>query len=520
MRALRTLLAATALLTLLVAVPAQAIPRDVVVSRAMVWAKVVRSRDASGHPTAYGVPYSQTRWAKADGTLIPKTVSSTQARYLGWRTDCSGFVAMCWDLRDYLGRPQSPTTTDYRSNPSRWYGIKKADLKPGDMMLVTTVWGASYNHAVLFAGWTDSTKTQYWAIEESSSKGGVVRRATPYPYWGTSGKFYRPYRYASIQDDFVDVITSVNGNDAYQNAVAASQVSFPATRTASVSGVVVVSSRDWTNALSAASLAAGVGGPVLLSSGASLPASTSAEIKRLKPTTVYVLGPTTVISNTVAYKIAALGPKIVRLSASDRYAMASRVATLGVSLSRSAGKSVDTAYLVNGLDFPDAFATSPITVRTSRPIVCASARTVPAATLNALKQMKIKTVVIVGSATAIGTGVQDVLKRRGYAIRRLSAADHYSLSRLLSAEASSTGASWSNVGVTSDAYFGDSLIAGTTQGFCSSMLLLSPATSLNAGVGNDLLVNRGTVRPARAYGGYAGVSWAVRSAIAWRLRQP
>jgi putative cell wall-binding protein len=520
MKVLRTLLATAAVLTALAAVPAQAIPRDVVVARAMVWANAVRSRDASGRPTAYGVPYSQKRWAKADGTLIPLTVSADKARYLGWRTDCSGFVAMCWDLRDYLGRPQSPTTMDYRANPSRWYRITKADLKPGDMMLVCAEWGGPYSHAVLFAGWADTAKTNYWAIEESSSKGGVVRRMTPYPYWGTAAAYYRPYRYASIQDDFGDVITSVTGADAYRTAVAASQVSFPVAQTASVPGLIVTSAQDWSYSLSAGTLAAGVRGPVLLASAHVLPSCTAAEIKRLKPGVVYILGSTWSIDSKVAAAIQALGPRVVRVTGADRYALASRVATIGVGLARSRGVAVDTAYLVNGLDYPDAFATSALAVKSSRPILCASAVSLPASTRAALAEMNIKNVVIVGSTATIGSGVEQVLRNRHYTVRRIPGGNHYSVARGLATEGASLGLSWRGVGVTSDRYFQHSLAAGVSQGLSGSMLLMNPATTLDSGVGSDLSSKRAAARPVRVYGSTSSISWAVRKLIASRLRTP
>ncbi len=520
MKVLQRLLAATVLLTVLAAPAAQAIPRDVVVARANVWANVVRIRDASGHPTAYGVPYSQKRWAKAGGTLIPTSVSSDQARYMGWRTDCSGFVAMCWDLRDSSGRPQSPTTMDYRANPSRWYRITKGDLKPGDMMLVCAEWGAPYSHAVLFAGWADSGKTQYWAIEESSSKGGVVKRLTPYPYWGSAATYYRPYRYASIQDDFGDVITNVSSSDGPRSAAFASRVSFPATTTTSVSGLVVVSSETWADSLSAASLAAGTRGPILLTSAHSLAASTSAEIKRLKPATVYVLGPTSAIDAVVASRIAALGTKVVRVTGADRYATASRAATIGVGLARGRGVAVDTAYVVNGLDFPDAYATAPITIKTSRPILGASLKSLPPSSAKALAELRIKNVVIVGGTSVIGSGVEAALKWRGLSVRRIAGADHYAVSRGLAAEGAAAGLSWTRAGLASDKAFADALVAGTTQGFCGSILLVNPSTSLNAGVGADILAHRAAAKPMRVYGGYSSVSWSVRNAVAYRLRQP
>jgi hypothetical protein len=343
---------------------------------------------------------------------------------------------------------------------------------------------------------------------------------TPYPYWGSAGSYYRPYRYASIQDDFGDVITSVGSTDVYQGAAAGSRASFPASTSPTVPGLVVASSADWTDSLSAASLAAGTRGPVLLTSAHSLAASTTAEIKRLKPATVYVLGSASVVDDAVAAKIAALGPKVVRLSGADRYATASMAATTGVTLARNRGMTVDTAYLVTGADFPDAFAASPVVVKTGRPILCATATGLPKSTAAALQSLKIKNVVIVGSTTTIGANVESALLWRGLNIRRIAGADHYAVARALAAEGTTAGLSWKGAGVTSDARFADSLVGGVTQGFCNAPLLLTPATKLDKGVGADILAHRSAARPMRAFGGYTGVSWAVRNAIAYRLRQP
>ena len=384
---------------MLAATPAYAIPRDVVVARAMVWANVVRSRDASGQPTAYGVPYSQKRWAKANGALIPTTVGAANARYLGWRTDCSGFVAMCWDLRDALGRPQSPTTMDYRANPSRWYKITKADLKPGDMMLVCAEWGAPYSHAVLFTGWVDAAKTQYWAVEESSSKRGVVRRMTPYPYWGSAGAYYRPYRYASIQDDFADVITNVSGVTPREWRPSPRAMSFPASDDRhSIDGLVVASSQQWAETLSAASLAAGLRGPVLLTPAHSLATSTAAEIKRLRPrlSTCWARRQP---STTRSRPSSRPGTKVVRVGGYDRYVMASIVRREASGSPKAEGTKVDTAYLVNGVDFPDAYAAAPSRSR-RRGRSCAPRQRSCRPRPPALSQMRIRNVVIVGSRSS------------------------------------------------------------------------------------------------------------------------
>ena len=67
--------------------------------------------------------------------------------YDGYRTDCSGFVSMCWQL----SKPGLTTSTMGGVSHS----ISKNDLQPGDALL------CEGKHIALFAGWSDSTKAHY-----------------------------------------------------------------------------------------------------------------------------------------------------------------------------------------------------------------------------------------------------------------------------------------------------------------------------------------------------------------------
>lgn len=67
--------------------------------------------------------------------------------YDGYRTDCSGFVSMCWEL----ARPGLTTS----SLGSVSHGISKDELQGGDALL------NEGSHVVLFAGWADGARSQY-----------------------------------------------------------------------------------------------------------------------------------------------------------------------------------------------------------------------------------------------------------------------------------------------------------------------------------------------------------------------
>jgi hypothetical protein len=97
----------------------------------------------------------------------------------GYRTDCSGFVSMCWEL----SKPGLTTSTMHTAS----HEISKADLAAGDAILCPGT------HIVLFAGWADSTKSHYTGMEEANSSTGTVKRTIPFPYWSDTG-CYKPYR--------------------------------------------------------------------------------------------------------------------------------------------------------------------------------------------------------------------------------------------------------------------------------------------------------------------------------------
>ncbi|MBK6764678.1 MAG: hypothetical protein IPG68_16055 [Micrococcales bacterium] len=81
--------------------------------------------------------------------------------------------------------------------PSVSYAIAKDALEPGDI-LNNPLPGTS-GHVVLFAGWANAERTEYYAYEESPS-GGAHLSQIPYPYWPGYGTF-TPRRYVGTTSD-------------------------------------------------------------------------------------------------------------------------------------------------------------------------------------------------------------------------------------------------------------------------------------------------------------------------------
>lgn len=97
----------------------------------------------------------------------------------------------------------------------------------------------------------------------------------------------------------IAVTERVSGSDRYATGLAVSKRVFGANR----AGVVVATGRNWPDALVAGPAVRRTRGPVLLSTGTSLPAGTGTELGRLSPGTAYLLGGATAQSNNVAMQV-------------------------------------------------------------------------------------------------------------------------------------------------------------------------------------------------------------------------
>lgn len=96
-------------------------------------------------------------------TWLDANVPYNQSRFHGgYRTDCSGFVSMCWDL----GRSHT-TATFARGAGDAHILSSYDDLVPGDALVRRS---GRRGHIVLFLGWNDRARTGACVIEQSSTR--------------------------------------------------------------------------------------------------------------------------------------------------------------------------------------------------------------------------------------------------------------------------------------------------------------------------------------------------------------
>ncbi|NTU72418.1 MAG: hypothetical protein HGB10_11455 [Coriobacteriia bacterium] len=499
-RYIRSVILGALILSVLAPAAALGIARDTVLARGKVWVDK-------------NVPYSQTRYARIDGRMIATTATPSPSA-LGYRTDCSGFVSMCLGITYSSGKPLSRTTRDLY--PSALTTVSKAAVLPGDVVLRTKQPG----HTMIFVGWADDAKDDFIAYEERGSSTGTVRTVRDYSDSLSYG--YRLYRYKKIDDFYVDCQQTIYGTTRYETAVAATRATYPATSTAAVSSLVVASGEEWPGNLGGAAIAGAGGGPLLLVSKTSLPATTSAAIKRLAPKRVYVMGDSSIVSTAVASRIASLGVEVVRVQGKDRFVTAAEGARASAAIMKARKKApVDTAYLVGPDAYGSGLAAVPAASKTGRPILLTHRYTVPAATLSALKTLGIKRIYVVGSDYQVSRSLVATLKKRGFIVSRLWGPTRYHTALVVaqhSTKIPGAGLGWSGLGVSSGSDLTGLLTCAVAQGQAGSVMLSTPGDKLFSGAASEIAARKFTVGKVRVYGSFVAVELPVRTAIAKLMR--
>lgn len=190
-------------------------------------------------------------------------------------------------------------------------------------------------------------------------------------------------------------VSRLAGADRYATAAAVSAATFePGVRT-----VYLATGLDFPDALAGAAAAGKAGGPVLLSKPGAIPAATIAELKRLRPSRITVLGGPGVLSDGVLSAARAYAPAVNRVFGSDRYATA-------VAVSRSAFRAGRTprAFMALGTAFPDGLAASAVAGRDGASVLLVPPSALPASVAAELQRMGPPEVTVL-SRTAIRDAV-------------------------------------------------------------------------------------------------------------------
>ncbi|MER3389625.1 MAG: cell wall-binding repeat-containing protein [Microcella sp.] len=244
-------------------------------------------------------------------------------------------------------------------------------------------------------------------------------------------------------------VERISGADRYATSVAASQAAFPGPETPDV--VYLVAGENFPDAIVAGPVAAADDGGLLLTAARSLPAVVAAELRRLDPDRIVVVGGTSAISSGVARAASDIAP-VERIGGADRYATAEL-------LVRSVFSAANTVFLATGASFPDALAAGPAAGADGSPvlIVRGNGSTLDRAALTLLRDLGTTSVVLVGGTSVVSRGIESQLRTElgSSQVERAAGADRYATARAISESAFGTSAP--RVLVASGTSFADAL---------------------------------------------------------------
>jgi len=263
------------------------------------------------------------------------------------------------------------------------------------------------------------------------------------------------------------------GADRYETAVEVSQRFFDE----GADTVFIATGAGFADALSAAPAAAGEGAPLLLTRPTALPATVAAELERLSPVTVVIVGGTGAVSTAVENAIRGLSfaPTVQRVSGADRYATSRAIAD-------EFFPTAANAFIATGRNFPDALAAGPAAAELGGPVILVpgNATAVDAATLALLSSLSTETVYVAGGTGVVSQSIANQIDALpAVTLTRLAGADRYATAVAINEAVFTTE---SEAFLATGQGFADALAGGAAAAFQGSPLYISPQACLPASV--------------------------------------
>jgi len=225
--------------------------------------------------------------------------------------------------------------------------------------------------------------------------------------------------------------------------------------------VILANAYIFPDALAAGPLAHKLNAPILLTDAAALTPPTLAEIQKLAPQKITIIGGTAVISQAIQDSLSATYGKdnVTRYGGVDRYATAADIAAaLGTT-----GKAV----IANGEDghYPDALAISSYAAYNGIPILFTETAGLPAATAQVLTAQKVNTTIVIGGDAVVPAVIFNQLP----GATRYSGTDRYETATAI---ASGLHLNVNNVYVVTGLDFPDALVVGNWAAKSLSPLIM------------------------------------------------
>jgi putative cell wall-binding protein len=265
------------------------------------------------------------------------------------------------------------------------------------------------------------------------------------------------------------------GSNRYATAAAVSAASFAP----GVATVYVATGTNFPDALAAGAAAAERNSPLLLTGPTSLPAETAAELSRLQPKSITVLGSSGAVSDGVAAQLAkyTVG-SVTRLAGVNRYA------TAAATSAATFAPGVPVVYVATGANFPDALAGVPASGVKGGPVLLVATDSIPQPIQQELKRLQPGRIVILGSSGVVSNAVASSLSSfTSGTVTRLAGTDRYATAAAIS---KATFSAADTAFIATGLNFADALSGGPVAGIGAAPLLLVSPTSVPSSVATEL----------------------------------
>ncbi|WP_164996722.1 5'-nucleotidase C-terminal domain-containing protein [Actinomyces minihominis] len=238
--------------------------------------------------------------------------------------------------------------------------------------------------------------------------------------------------------------------------------------------VIVATGANYADALSAAPAAASRDGALFLTSKGSLSSATLAEIKKLEPRRVYVIGGTGAISSKVVTQLRdATDVFPLRLAGADRYETSAKVFQHFFS-----GSTVPTAFVATGQDFPDALSASAAAGALGGPVLLVNGTTgknLMSESTALLKRLGTENILITGGQGAVNSTIEANLSKAFPNVERLQGKDRYATNMAVNVYLNKHAGSvpMTGVWIATGKNFPDALTAAPAAGDMTQRLVLT-----------------------------------------------
>lgn len=295
-------------------------------------------------------------------------------------------------------------------------------------------------------------------------------------------------------------MTRIEGDNRYATAVELSRRTFSANAPA----VVIASGEDYPDALTGSALAGAEKGALLLTPKSALISVVEAELKRLNPARVYIMGSSAAISPAVESRIKTVLPAatIERVAGADRYATARKAADKVYDIAQP-GKAI----VANGQAWPDASAVSALAYAKSYPILLAGPNSLGTAATGYLAAHKPATYVV-GGIGVVPESVYDAVNTAATSTGiRLGGDNRFATAVLVAQQViDHEGFGASEAYITTGMDYPDALTGGMLAGRLRHPLLLTLPNSLPVDLAKFLTANKSLLDRLWIIGGSSSIS--------------